>query len=142
MSPLITIFKSGINKSDIIIKYFTDIYSFEPNLIGYIIAGLANSINNVYSIFYTNSQEINASNNIAMTSDIIHSLTLMSLYDNTDKMWSLYFKNVSTRIKEQNKKNLLNHKIIDFELEIFNYLVVIKLNHSLPILKIVWITLI
>lgn len=121
--PLIAAFRSGHNKSDLVIKYFSDIYTFESNLIGYVIAGLSNLINNIYNTFYTNLAEKNISEDITLTSDIMNTLILISLFDNKEMLWSLYFNNVSTRIREQNKKYLLNPKIINFEFEVFNYLV-------------------
>jgi len=122
--PLISAFRSGHNKSEVIVKYFADIYTFESNLIGYIMAGFANLMNNVYQTFYENfTIDSTKFTNINISAEINHSLVLISLYDNKDTMWSLYFKNVSSRIRNQNSNYRLNHKIIDFETSVYEYLV-------------------
>ena len=120
--PLISIFRYGHNKSDIIIKYFTDIYTFEPNLIHYIMTGFTNLMNTIYDSFYYNiSIDSSYSTICNITPNIKNCLILFSLYDEKILI-ALYFKNLCNRIKNQNN-NLFNRTIIDFEIEVYNYLI-------------------
>lgn len=106
--PLITNFINGHNKSNLIIKYIKDLYLVDSNLLGYIMTGL-----NI--LIKTNkSYELN--------SDIKYALILISLYDNKDELWNLYFSNTYKRITTMTKKIRLNKNLINYEFDIFEQL--------------------
>jgi hypothetical protein len=121
--PMISSFRYGQNKSNLIIQYFSDIYKFESNLIGYILTGLNVLIKNIYSSYYNSLGSEQKINNPNLTSDIINTLVLISLYENKEFMWNQYFKQVDCRIKEQNKRYPLSNTMINFEIDLFNQLV-------------------
>jgi hypothetical protein len=125
ISPLFSIFRYGYNKSDIIIKYFTNIYTFDSNLIGYIMIGFTSLINKIYEAFYKTllieSKIIYP--HINFSSEIINILILISIYEDKKIMWSLYFKNMTNRIRNQHHYNRLNINMINIEMEFYNILV-------------------
>lgn len=112
--PLIIKFSSGRNKSDNVLKYFSDIYKYEQNLLGYLIIGLNVLIKKLYnkSIFP-----------LKLSSDIIGILSLISLYENKDVLWNQYFKNTNQRLTNLMKEGDICNDIIDFEFNIYNYLI-------------------
>ena len=59
ISPLISIFKDGHNKKEFIIKYLTNIYNFDSNLLGYIIIGLNFTIKNLYNDLLQSNNSFN-----------------------------------------------------------------------------------
>lgn len=107
--PLIIKFSSGKNKSIPIIKYFSDIYKFENNLIGYLMVGL--------NMLIKNNQ------NLTMTPEIKNSIVLISLYENKEILWNQYFKNTYARIMNLMKKNIIDINVVNFEFSIFELLI-------------------
>ena len=113
--PLISL-KNGNNKSELVIKYFKNLFSFDENLLGYIIFGLNMLIKNCYNKYETTKQ-------LTITSNIKHALALISLNDNKETMWNSYFECTYNRLMVLTKKTRINKTLINFELDIFNQLI-------------------
>lgn len=130
ISPLINNFKDGINKSDIIIKYFSDIYKFEKKnnsiLFQYIMTGLNREIKIKYITYLKNcipGSEGATTNNFNIFDKINDGISLISLYDNKEYLLNQYFITTNKRINDITKKYRLNKEIIDFEFQLYNYLI-------------------
>ena len=121
--PLIINFNSGQNKSDIIIKYFADIYNFEPNLIEYIIIGFNILIKNLYNLYYQDKSAKLTTLSFKLNPKIINILTLISLYENKEMMWKLYIIAINQRIRILTKKYNIDINIINFEKYMINFLI-------------------
>lgn len=107
--PLIDSSRKGVNVQNEITKCISDIFNADLNLLGYLLTGL-----NGY---------IKKSQDHKMTQEITNILTLISLFENKELLWTKYLNNSSYRIFNISKKNHINQQIINFELEIHNYLV-------------------
>jgi len=122
ISPLINNFKDGINKSDLIIKYFSDIFKFEKKnnsiLFQYIMTGLNREIKIKYITYLKNPI-----NNFNILDKINDGISLISLYDNKEYLLNQYFITTSKRINDITKKYRLNKEIINFEFQLYNYLI-------------------
>jgi hypothetical protein len=118
ISPIINSFKSGYNKSDLIIAYIKNLFLIDVNLLGYIMTGLNILIKNTYTKLISDK---NILDNIH--SEINNSLLLVSLYDNKEELWNQYFKYIYNRIMNITKKIRLDKKLINYEFNIFNQLV-------------------
>lgn len=114
--PLINL-KNGTNKSQLVLKYIKDLFSFDNNFLGYIMTGLNILIKKCYN-------EYNTTNQLTVTSDINYTLALISLYDNKEEIWNAYFKCTYNRIMAITKKMRINKQLINFELDIFNQLII------------------
>jgi len=114
--PIIKYFRSGINKSDEIIKCLSEIYNIDKNLIGYVLTGLNTVIKTTYNQIIKNKE-------IILSNEIMQTLQLISLYDNKDFLWLQYFKNILSRINNLIKKHRISSNIITYEFDIYNYLI-------------------
>lgn len=113
--PLINL-KNGNNKSQLIVKYIKDLFLLDGNFLGYIMTGLNILIKKCYNEYNTTKQLI-------ITSNIKYTLALISLYDNKEEIWNAYFKCTYNRIMATTKKMRINKTLINFELDIFNQLI-------------------
>ena len=105
IGSLIIYFKSGINKIDEIM-IIREIYN-DPILLEYIMIGLNQLINKSY-------------NDLLITTNIINSIAIISIYEDTSYILNLYMKYIEKRLDTLIRNNKININIIKYELSILN----------------------
>lgn len=107
ISPILRCYISNNERK--LINVLSKIYNFDQGVLGYIFVCINVSIKNL--------------TDYKMTCEIKNTLLLLVMYENNDFMWSQYLKFLSMRITNITKKGNLNQEYINFELDIFNFLI-------------------